>query len=68
MGQLDGRWYCLDCWADHADRPVEEMSAPFGPAGKAAPVELAPPLKAAPPELTGAIAPAKAALPAPVWV
>ena len=24
MGQLDGRWHCLDCWAEYADKPVEE--------------------------------------------
>ena len=34
MGQLDGRWYCLDCWADHAGRPVKEMSEYLGWTGR----------------------------------
>ena len=30
MGQLDGSWYCIDCWAEFLDRPVEEMPDYFG--------------------------------------
>ena len=30
MGQLDGHWYCLDCWAEYTDRPVEEMPEYLG--------------------------------------
>ena len=30
MGQLDGHWYCLECWAEYADRPVQEMPEYLG--------------------------------------
>ena len=34
MGQLDGHWYCLECWAVYAGRPLEEMSEYLGWAGR----------------------------------
>ena len=30
MGQLDGHWYCLECWAEYADLPVQEMPEYLG--------------------------------------
>ena len=30
MGQLDGRWYCVACWAEYAERPEEEMPEYLG--------------------------------------
>ena len=30
MGQLDGHWYCLECWAKYADLPVQVMPEYLG--------------------------------------
>ena len=29
-GKLDCRWYCLECWADYAQMPVEAMPTYLG--------------------------------------